>query len=332
MYFEASLKERVLKFLRLVSRRYASLPRDITIEVSTRCPQQCAMCFRSPLALAGKTMDFGLFTRIVERIGSGFAGKPPGYLNFVGLGEPFCNEALAEMLGFAKKTLPETGMNVSTSLAAFDRAAFAGWAEGGIINRLSISIDGVDETGPFHPFTPEIADNFRFIQELRTRRSDFRIRVQTLMISQKQVREVVELARSMGADELQLMRIDLHAFSGKPPVTRPPLEEERAIVRLASRLAADCGIRCLNNNSHDLFMDIASRYGRTCLITDDHIFIDVDGEVRPCFCLRATSFGNLGRKSLAEVVRNKRASGFYRTQRSLCSGCDIYRKDQRPRP
>ena len=96
MYFEASLKERALKFLRLVSGSYAGLPNDITIEVSTECGQDCPMCFRAPLGIRARTMPYPLFSALSDGLRSAFAEKGPRYLNFVGLGEPLLDEALGE--------------------------------------------------------------------------------------------------------------------------------------------------------------------------------------------------------------------------------------------
>lgn len=326
MYFEASLKERALKFLRLVTKRYARLPGDITIEVSTKCAQACPMCFRGPLGIEGRTMDYPLFSGLLDGLRSAFADERPRYLNFVGLGEPFCNEALGDMLKLAKKTLPGTSLNVSTSLAVPDHALFSTLSEENLVNRISVSIDDPGGGGSLHPFSRQISENLAFLKEMKNR-GGFKIRLQTLITSKEAAERVIELARKTGADEVQLMRIDLHAFKNGGPVIRPPLAEERAIVAHAESLAAKYCIRCRNNNSYDIFMDLASAFDRRCLITDDAIFIDVEGNVLPCFYLRKVSFGNLARQTLAEIGGSRRAFSFYDKQSSLCKGCDIYRRN-----
>ena len=325
MYFEASLKERALKFLRLVSGSYAGLPNDITIEVSTACGQDCPMCFRAPLGIRAETMPYPLFSSLLDGLKSAFGAKEPRYLNFVGLGEPLLNEALGDMLKLAKKTFPRTALNVSTSLAVPDHALFSALSAENLVNRVSVSIDNPEGGGSLHPFTQGISENLAFLKEMK-KKGGFGIRLQTLITSREAAEKVIGLARNTGADEVQLMRIDLHAFEGAPPVRRPPLAEERAIVAHAERLAAKYGIRCRNNNSYDIFMDLASFFDRRCLITDDSIFIDVQGNVLPCFYLRGFSFGNLSTQTLAEIGETRRASSFYRKQASLCKGCDIYKR------
>jgi len=327
MYFEATLKDKALKFFRLVSRRYAFPPRDITIEVSTKCGQGCAVCFRGPLGVVPADMGPGLYSKVLGGLKTAYSGGQPGYLNFVGLGEPFCNPELGGMLRQARETFPGTCLNVSTSLSVLDRPAFAALVEEGLINRISVSLDGLEPGGAYHPFSEALTANFLFLKELKARKNNFKVRVQTLISSAERVAAVVNFAAVMGADELQLMRVDLHAFGGKAPVSRPPLKEERAIVRGAMALAAKRGLRCRNNNIYNAFMDIASALDRFCLATDDHVFIDVTGEVLPCFCLREVKLGNLADQTLAGITDKKRAMDFYERQAELCRGCDIYKKE-----
>ena len=324
MYFDASLGEKALKFFRLVLNRYAFPPRDITIEVSTRCGQGCAMCFRGPLGVLPADMDIALYRRVLSNLKTAFGRGQPSYLNFVGLGEPFSNPRLADILRLTAEAFPAAELNVSTGLSALDRDAFEKLAADGIVHRVSVSLDGLDEGGDFHPCSDRIKEDFAFLRDLRAGGKDFKIRVQTLITSQPRVDDALDFAAAMGADEVQLMRVDLHAFGDAPPVS-----QERAIVRAASARAARLGLACRNNNSYDVFMDIASAWGRRCLITDDHIFIDVGGDVLPCFCLRDVKFGNLASMSLAEVCTARTASDFYGRQAELCRGCDIYRRHHR---
>ena len=326
MYYEASLKEKALKFLRLVSKRYAYPPRDITIEISTRCSQNCAMCFGPALGVPKTDMSPELFAGIMAALKTGFGGGQPKYLNFVGLGEPFLNESLGEMLRLAKRTFPDTALNISTSLSILDRALISELAAEKVISRVSVSIDSLDAGGPLHPFTEAVRKNFSLLAAMKAS-GGFKIRVQTLISSKERVEEVVKFAAGAGADEIQLMRIDLHAFKDNPPVERPALREERRIVRSAARLAGQSGLRCMNNNSYNIFMDLASLWGRHCLTTDDHVFLDVDGNVLPCFYLRNVNFGNLTRHTLAETNEKKRNPSFYSRQALLCAGCDIYKKE-----
>jgi radical SAM protein with 4Fe4S-binding SPASM domain len=327
MYFETSLLEKARKFSRLVLERYAIAPHDITIEVTTSCGRDCAVCFRGPLGVRSAEMPFTLFAKVISEIKTAHGGGGPRYLNFVGLGEPFCHPELEKMLRLAAKELPGTQLNLSTGLDPFNRESFAGLAAEGVVNRLSVSLDGIGEEGPFHRLNSEVEGNLEFLKGLRKKLPGFKIRVQTLITSRAAVEAAVNRAADIGADEVQLMRVDLHAFGGRPPAARPALAEERAIVAAASKLAAALGLTCRNNNSYNVFMDIASGLGRRCLITDDHIFITAEGDVLPCFYLREVSFGSLASRTLAEIACEREKKDFYGRQPELCRGCDIYRKE-----
>lgn len=326
MYFEADLKEKAAKFFRLALERFSFPPNDITIEVSTRCPQECQVCFREPLGVLPADMSEELFAAVTGRLKEAFGGKGPRYLNFVGLGEPFCNPGLYRMLRLAAQELPGTSLNVSTSLSVLDQAGFAALVEEGVVNRLSVSVDGLETGGAFHPFSERIRNNFAFLRSLKGRHPAFKLRVQTLITSRERVEAAVNFAADNGADEVQLMRVDLHAFAGRAPAARPPFKEERAIVKAARALARRRGLRARNNNSYNIFMDLASALDRRCLTTDDHVFIDAEGGVLPCFYLREVKFGSLAKGSLSEACGSARRLGFYAEQKALCRGCDIYRK------
>jgi MoaA/NifB/PqqE/SkfB family radical SAM enzyme len=327
MYFESTLPQKARKFFRLVLGRYAFPPGDITIEVTTRCARGCAVCFRGPLGVAPEDMPRELFTRTLERIKAAYKGGGPRYLNFVGLGEPFCRPDLPALLREAAAALPATGLNLSTGLSPFDPAAFEELVRDGVINRLSVSLDGLEEEGAFHGFTREVRGGFEALKLIKARNPQLKIRVQTLLTSSAAVLAAVKYAAAAGAEEIQLMRVDLHAFGANPPAVRPDFARERAIVAEATRLAASLGLACRSNNSYNLPMELASRGGARCLISDDHIFITAAGDVIPCFFLRQVKLGNLAGQTLAEACAARAQRDLYGQQATLCRGCDIYRKE-----
>lgn len=326
MYFEATLAEKARKFFRLFFGLRAFPPNDITVEVTTRCARGCAVCFREPLGVKPADMPEELFVKVLAEIKAAYGGGAPRYLNFVGLGEPFCHPALERFLRLAAEKLPGAQLNVSTGLAPFDREAFARLVRDGVINRLSVSLDGLEPDGSFHRFTAEVKGNLEFIRDFKRANPAFTLRVQTLITSRSAVEGAVRAAAAAGAEEIQLMRADLHAFGGKPPASRPGFAEERAVVKAAAALAASLGLRARNNNSYNIFMDIASGWDSYCLIADDHVFITAEGDLIPCFYLREEKFGNLGRQTLAAAAAGRRKAWLIARQGEGCLRCDIYKK------
>lgn len=326
MYYEASFTEKARKFCRLAAGRRAFPPNDITIEVTTRCGRGCAVCFRGPLGVAPADMAPELYAKVLAGIKAAYGGGGPKYLNFVGLGEPFCHPRLEHYLRLAARELPGTQLNLSTGLAPFDRDAFARLAADGVLNRLSVSLDAPEAYGPFHVFTEEVRGNLEAVTAYKRKDPRFLLRAQVLLSSCAGVEAAVRAAAAAGADEVQLLRVDLHAFGDRPPAARPGYAEEREIVRAASALAASLGVRCRNNNSFDLFMDLASGWDRGCLITDDHVFVTAEGDLIPCFYLRGEKFGNLGRQTLAEAAAARKPARARAPEAPGCAGCDIYKR------
>jgi MoaA/NifB/PqqE/SkfB family radical SAM enzyme len=325
MYFEATLAEKARKFFRLSFGLRAFPPNDITVEVTTRCARACAVCFRGPLGVQPGDMPAELFSKVISEIKAACGGGPR-YLNFVGLGEPFCHPELENLLRLAARELPGTQLNLSTGLEPFDRAAFSRLAVDGILNRLSVSLDGPAADGAFHKFTGEARSNLEFVRDYKKNNPAFLLRVQVLLTSREAVEAAVRQAAAFGADEIQLMRVDLHAFGANPPAPRPGFAEERAIVAEAKALAASLGLACRNNNEHNFFMDVASGWDRYCLIADDHVFVTAEGDLIPCFYLRSEKFGNLGRQTLAEAARARKKAWPRRREGAGCLRCDIYKR------
>lgn len=326
MYFEASLADKARKFCRAFFGLRAFPPLDITIELSTRCPRGCAVCFRGPLGVEPADMPRQLFEKVVAEIKAAYGGGGPRYLNFVGLGEPFCHPELEPLLRLAARELPGTALNLSTGLAPFDREAFSRLAADGILNRLSVSLDGPSEEGPAHPLTAEARGHLEFLRDFRKSRPGFLLRAQVLLTSREAVLAAVRLAAEHGAGEIQLLRLELHHFGGKAPAARPSFGEERAIVREAKALASSLGAVCRCNNDYNFFMDLASGWDSRCLVADDHVFVTAAGDLIPCFFLREEKFGNLGRQTLAGAAaarpRPRRCGG----EAPGCARCDIYKR------
>ncbi len=331
MYSDKSLPQLAGKFLRLVTRRCAFPPRDLAIELSTACDAACGMCFRGRLGLKPAVMSAGTFEKIRGRLLEAYGAAGPAYVNFVGLGEILLNPDLEQILASFKKAFPGARANISTNLLRWDPALFGRLLAGRLADRVSVSIDDTEDAGPFyHPDCAATAGNIRALGALN-RRLGFpsELRLQAVMISGAQALRVLDLAAGAGAAILNLNRLTPHLFPEKDRPPRPNPDEERAILAAARAAAAGRGVRVWNNNSFNLPMDLASAGGRFCLTSDDHLFIDVEGRVSPCFCLRKLAWGSALEKPLAELYREK--PDFYALQPEACGGCDVYRKEQSDR-
>ncbi len=328
MYSDKGLPQLALKFFRLLTRSYAFPPRDLAVELSTACDAACGMCFRNALDLKPRVMSAEVFGKITERLAEAYGPAGPAYVNFVGLGEVLLNPDLEAILRGFKARFPEAKANVSTNLLRPDPALFRRLLEGRLADRISVSIDDTEDPGPaYHGSCAAVAANVKALAALnRELGSPAELRLQAVMISEAQALRVLDLAAAAGAAILNLNRLTPHLFPADGRPSRPRPAEERAILKAARGKARGLGVSVWNNNTYDLFMDLASRRDRYCLTTDDHLFIDVEGRAAPCFCLRRQAWGSVLEKSLAELYREK--PDFYAMQPAACGGCDVYRRGQ----
>lgn len=150
MYSDIKINKKIYKFFRLIFHKFTLAPKDITVEISTKCSLECKMCFRSPLGVKDFLMPFEIFKDVSF-------GKID-YLTFVGLGEIFCHDQLACILLFAKQMLPYTRIEISTNLTHFNEPLLQKIIKDKIINQISISVDDINIVSPFyHIFSQEIA-------------------------------------------------------------------------------------------------------------------------------------------------------------------------------
>lgn len=326
MYNEFYLLKKARKFFRLCAGRSAFPPEDISIELSTVCDRNCSVCFREALPLEHGFMDLETFRLVAERILDACGTTKPDYLNLVGLGEPFLNPAFPDILRHIRAAMPGTRINVSSNLVSAPDDTLKTVLEQGLIDRLSVSVD-LPEGGrtDLHTFTHFLRTRLKSVaRQAAAGGKKLSVRVHTLIISRDQVLKILGICAETGVDILHLIRLNTHHLpSPKPP--RVTKREEMEILRFARREAAKAGITVWNNNVFNIFMHAASRLDRICLLSDDHIFINAQAEVLPCFLLRGMKFGSLKDQSLREIFLHPAKKGFYSFQRNLCGGCDVYK-------
>lgn len=316
------------KFLRLVFWKFAFPPNDITIELSTVCEQECEICFRFPLAISPENMSFELFKIVLARI-TECNSKSLKYLNFVGLGEVFCNENLIDILKYTKQAYPKVLINITTGLVPFNENAIKSILEGKLVDQLNISIDHVEAKYSYlHPFNEQTLTNIDKLLELhRAHHPKLNVRFQSILISKAQIEKILNFAKSKGIDQLHFIRLNLHAFKGNTNVKRIEQEEEIKLMTFARKYAKLNKVKITHHNSFNIFMKIASHFDKICLISDDHMFIDVNGNVLPCFYLREHSFGNIKNNSLKEIFSTSKKRIFYSEQKHCCKYCDVYKQN-----
>lgn len=330
MYNEFRLFKKTCKFLRLCAGRYAFPPEDIAIEVSTLCDRTCSICFRNTLRLEKGVMDLETFKLTAARIKEAFGRRNPAYLNLVGLGEPFLNPDLPAILAHIRSVMPDTRINVSSNLVSAPEKTLEDVLDRGLIDRLSVSIDLPDDgRDELHTFTPLLRARLASaVARAGAGDKKLSVRVHSIILSGEQVTKIIGICAGAGVDILHLTRLNTHHLK-EPSLRRVTKKEELEIVASARREAAASGIAVWNNNDFNVFMRLASRRDKICLLSDDHLFINAQAEVLPCFFLRGVKLGSLRTQSLRDIFSGPEKKGFYQAQKDLCGGCDVYKEHYR---
>jgi len=197
--------------------------------------------------------------------------------------------------------------------------------------QINISIDQPDgEDYPSsHRITSELKDNIQCLIKHRAKRKHPYVRFQTIMQKDgwKVIKEILNFAAEVGADGINLVRLDTRWSD----LERPTWNEERVIIRRARNMCLKNGLRFECIYDQGLATKLASRFDSYCLLLDNFIYITVDGDVVPCCYLLNYSFGNLRKMSLKEIWHNQsfrvlRQKG----QVKECHSCDILKYHYSP--
>ena len=307
------------KFVRLSCGLRSKLPEDVSIEITTRCNLMCPMCYRFHLGIVEKDMPFPVYTRIIAEMPAKLRR-----LSLTGLGESLLHPDFPRMLEHAKEGLPWTKVDIATNAMSLDRSLRKLLIDSGIW-MLTFSVEGIGEyaDGITHPVRETAVENFRAFAEANVKAGKpVRTRLQTVMVNDSQLRTIVDFARSTSVDVINFARMDVPAGAG---IARKPEGEIRRLYTMARRMCRRAGISYFCINDQNIFLRIATRYDRGCVLYDNYAYIDVDGNVLPCCFMRDCSFGNIKAESLPVIWRAEKHRTFSPQRTAACQSCDIYK-------
>lgn len=279
----------------------------------------CRMCYRVHLGIPEKQMEFSDFEAIISRL-----PRSLSRLSLTGLGEGLTHPDFTKMLMLAKNKLPGTKIDVTTNGILLDKSM-----RQSVINSrlwmLTLSIERLEDEvgGVTHPARRDAMANFRaFVEENVKAGRPVRSRLQVILLNEPQIRAMVDLAARTGVERINFVRMDVAPGSG---IMRPSEDEIRRLYMLARNLCRRAGIGYFCINDQNIFLRMATRYDRGCVLCDNYAYIDVDGNVLPCCFMRDCSFGNIKAESLPVIWRSKRHRAFSPQGTAACQSCDIYK-------
>lgn len=240
--------------------RAVSGPIHAQIGICDPCNHRCVMCWDHPPeehesastadrfgGRAQELMSLATFTSIVEDL----AAMGTSRVDLVGRGEPLLNSAVTEMVALAKSK--HMTVMLCTNASRLTETVARSFVESGL-DRLNVSLNaGTAETYPRIHVT-ESPENYRKVLANLTRLGELRVerkaaaphtRLSFVIGARnyRELREMVEVARRVGAHESYFVHTVVHEGNRELALDHEQYDELRQAIPGAERLAADLGVQ-----------------------------------------------------------------------------------------
>jgi len=311
-------------------------PLHFQLEPATGCNLACLTC-RVPEFSDWKTMPLDRFKHVFDQV-------RPLKVGLSGSGEPFLNKDMTAIIRHAK----DGGAAVlTTTNFTMCRKLLEELVDSGL-DLLKISLDAAEAATFKHvrgkDFFDRILADLRELQEIKRRRRSRTpyVRLQ-FVIQHDNFAEMVpfaDLAAELGADSVYFQPLDTVLV---PPehgdivegVTQEKLAEQLAEIVRRTRAAG------LGTNAGVLLRSLPAYYrkyegvpdappDRVCLLPWFSVYVNVDGDVRPCCSFRENEtlvMGNVFEEPFESIWNNERFRAFRRASREcrltyeVCRNC-----------
>lgn len=312
----------------------SSLPVTLQIEPTTLCDLECSICPRLNMDLEQTILSFEELKRIVQDL-------RPRSVELSGLGEPFMNPELLEMVAYLKRK----GVYVSTtSNFLIGKEKIKEIVSCGL-DRLKISLDSSHAEGykairhndKFTDLVEGIRGLGRVKRSSGSRTPLVEIRFVITPDNVREAADMVDLARGLGVSFLSLQLFESADVDGPQEQFRSRMDHRVALECLSRareraqrvRLATNIDRIIQRYPAHFQRQVSESRKG-VCLLPWFSAFINADGRIRPCckFAYAGSEgcMGNFHHATGEEVWRGEK---FAAVRRGFRSGKRAYSVCQR---
>ena len=290
------------------------VPYRIFIEPTNRCSLRCLQC---PVGVGHldkpkKDMSVNEFRKIIDKFGSRLM-----ILNLYGLGEPFINDDIFDMIEYAKSKRC-IWVSTHTNAQDFDDIKIDRLLKSGL-DSLTVSMDGIDQESYGYYRSGGRFDKVEyFIRKFIKRRKDLGLKGPELILQcliMKNNEAKIDIYRNKfslyGADKIVFKSMgvwtgDFSSVRGLLPV--------------------DKRYRRYNADNSSLV-----RRSRRCPDLYSRVFINSAGDIYPCCRDRFQEFrlGNISKDDFSEFWNSEKIKYLRKThaiengEKTLCSNCDF---------
>lgn len=316
---KANLNSKIKTFFRLVFLYRSARPENVSIEITTYCNFTCKMCYKYAYKIGNKHISIDVFKKINSEL-----PKDVKKISLSGLGEGLMNPNIVDYFHMCREKHPKTFLDFTTNGYLFNKKISEDILRSPV-NMVTFSLDTINVPIPQmgHEAHEETVSNIeKFALRIKEYGSNIRLRLQCVVFSKEQVEEILEFADRIGVVTVNLIRMD---SPSNPEYNKLPIERFRDIFKRSHQWGKMKKISVISSGYHSLPMRIASHFDKICLQYHNFLYFDVDGNTLPCCVLRKYSLGDIMNLSLKEIWLSIKASSFFKNQRILCKGCDIWR-------
>lgn len=277
-------------------------PIHIQLEPTTACNLACITCIREDYVKQARNLSLVDFKRIFDQI-------RPLKITLSGLGEPFTNPKLPEMIKYAKDN--GSSVNTTSNMTLINEKLAEGIVDCGL-DLIKVSIDAAKAETYLairgEDCHQKIVDGIRMITAIKERKNVNHPSIRFNFVVQganfREMADLVILAKEIGVEAIYYQPLELVGIEHLKEKIIGDMAREGLLseFKKAHQKAKDIGLETNLPTLIGSFETFWKKYieigtqrdDRTCLLPWFSIYITVDGDVLPCCSLGASPEAKMG--------------------------------------
>jgi len=301
--------------------------KELQIEPTNRCNLHCSICSHSLFGISKqKDLTFSEFKIILDKFRNNVER-----IFLQGLGEPFLNPELNEMISYASKL----GLFIytTTNANALSEEMIQGMILAGL-DELRISIDTFDERlyeniksgGKLERAVGTIKLINQKKKESGVSNPVLRLNTVVMKETMPGIVQIVNMAAFLGIVEVSLIPLVVHGkglATAEHNVSVLPADELQSLILQAKNRAEECGIELVSGVSTERHPDTLAMEQFVIPKCYHSMYLQSNGDLAPC-CNMPLRFGNIFEEEAADILNGEKMSrlrNFIRQNKPSCRDC-----------